>query len=363
MSKNVDLGFFNGDFEPWDCEKDFEDFELESRYFPSKVGGKPAWLDLALLPKPITLQCRICGSPTKFLLQVYSPDDKVITAFHRTIFVFICVNKTCWSASGCSSRPVVVLRSQLARENRFYPAQPPQESPGWRTDITAQNYGALCPVCGCRGDKVCGRCKSVAYCSQLHQKADWKKGHKLECKEGCVYAGPHTTDVFREGLIEIEEEPDKDPPPYIPGSVDYSSLVDMEQGMECEDTKGVAEEDWEEVEKGQTIDKASEKFNKRIRRAPYQIIRHDRDGVPLLVTFSSQETSPPRCGRCSAQRSFEFQIMPQMLNLLGLGTDVEGGVDWGSIYIYTCSRSCEIEGYVEEEAHVLHFDSTNLPMQ
>ena len=37
MAKNVDLGFFNGDFEPWDLEKEYEEYEVESRYFPSKV--------------------------------------------------------------------------------------------------------------------------------------------------------------------------------------------------------------------------------------------------------------------------------------------------------------------------------------
>ena len=35
--RGVDLGFFNGDVPAWDLEKDFEDFELQSRFFPSKV--------------------------------------------------------------------------------------------------------------------------------------------------------------------------------------------------------------------------------------------------------------------------------------------------------------------------------------
>ena len=30
--------------------------------------------------------------------------------------------------------------------------------------------------------------------------------------------------------------------------------------------------------------------------------------------------------------------MPQLLSVLGLGSEVEGGVDWGSIYVYTCDR-------------------------
>ena len=40
MPKEVDLGFFNGDFKPWGLEKDYDDFEVESRYFPSKVLSK-----------------------------------------------------------------------------------------------------------------------------------------------------------------------------------------------------------------------------------------------------------------------------------------------------------------------------------
>lgn len=41
----------------------------------------------------------------------------------------------------------------------------------------------LCQVCGCRGPLSCGNCKSVHYCSALHQKIDWTLGeHKQNCK-------------------------------------------------------------------------------------------------------------------------------------------------------------------------------------
>jgi hypothetical protein len=48
--KSVDLGYFNGDYPAWDLEADYEAWELSSRHFPSKVGGRPAWLDLSNLP-------------------------------------------------------------------------------------------------------------------------------------------------------------------------------------------------------------------------------------------------------------------------------------------------------------------------
>lgn len=38
--------------------------------FPSKVGGRPAWLSQRNLPSPPELECEICRLPMAFLLQV-----------------------------------------------------------------------------------------------------------------------------------------------------------------------------------------------------------------------------------------------------------------------------------------------------
>lgn len=57
--------------------------------FPSKVGGRPAWLDPLDLPKREQLTCRISGRPLDFLLQVYAPVDGNSGAFHRTVFLFV----------------------------------------------------------------------------------------------------------------------------------------------------------------------------------------------------------------------------------------------------------------------------------
>ena len=48
--------------------------------------------------------------------------------------------------------------------------------------------------------------KSRLACKNVWRKIIWK-----ECAAGAVYGGPHATAVFNEGLIEIEEEPDKQP--------------------------------------------------------------------------------------------------------------------------------------------------------
>ena len=60
MESSVDLGFL----EP--CEE----WLLANKFFRSKVGGKPAWLELENLPAVKDLLCGECGEPCVFLCQV-----------------------------------------------------------------------------------------------------------------------------------------------------------------------------------------------------------------------------------------------------------------------------------------------------
>ncbi|XP_073527584.1 programmed cell death protein 2 isoform X4 [Phyllobates terribilis] len=78
----MELGFVQ-ECEPW---------RLLSPQFPSKVGGRPAWLGEVGLPGLERLQCGVCMKPLAFLLQVYAP---CTGSFHRTIFLFICRDPTC----------------------------------------------------------------------------------------------------------------------------------------------------------------------------------------------------------------------------------------------------------------------------
>ena len=158
---------------------------LTSPFFPSKIGGKPAWLALTGLPSAIL--CKNCEKPLIFLLQVYVPsEDEKSSSYHRTVFVFCCKNGACYK-SNCN-KSFVALRSQLTRENEFYH---PDSSFQQRDKVlqefkdrgvkAASNWTKLCKVCGCRGDKLCAKCHKVHYCCKEHQAVDWKAGHKVSC--------------------------------------------------------------------------------------------------------------------------------------------------------------------------------------
>jgi len=341
----VDLGFMERDFDPW---------ETQSRHFPSKIGGKPAWLDLAKVPHPKELQCPHCALPLTFLLQVYSPDNNSDSAFHRTIFVFQCVSSPCWDQG--KEPPVLVLRCQLCRSNPFYPWEAPEERDEWREDIKAEVHGKLCAVCGCRADKSCAQCKKADYCSEKHQRADWKAGHKSTCKGGRSSALPPKSPLLLpEGLIESEPESKKG------GEDDTGQNIDQYRDVMEGGGVTASPQELEEVEAGQEEDTACEKFRLRVARASDQVIRYERGGTPLSCTSSPALGAPPPCHLCKAPRIFELQVMPQLLFELKLGLDADSCLDWGSIYISSCSASCEAEGYTKEFVQLRQFSRMNLP--
>merc|ERR1719320_1932104 len=285
------------------------------------------------------MQCLNCSLPLSFLLQVYSPDNNSDTAFHRSLFVFICTTSSCWEQG--KEPPVVVLRSQLGRSNQYYPWDPPEERDGWREDIKAEAYGELCAVCGCRADKSCAHCKA---------------GHKLNCKSGGNAELPGVSSLLLpEGLIESEPEPKNNLTDDIGQNVDQYRDV-IEGGGDTATSKEL-----EEAEAGQEEDVACEKFRLRVARAGDQVIRYERGGSPLLCTSSPALGLPPPCELCGALRIFEFQVMPQLLFELKLGLDADSCLDWGSIYIYSCSSSCDVEGYVKEYFQLRQFSRINLP--
>lgn len=88
-------------------------------------------------------------------------------------------------------------------------------------------------------------------------------------------------------------------------------------------------------------DKAFEKFKKRVAYHPDQVLRYDREGVPLWVSGEKamEPSQVPDCEYCKGKRVFEFQVMPQLLNHVG-DDSIIGDLDWGTLAVYTCQKSC-----------------------
>lgn len=321
----VDLGFAEK-CEPW---------EVESRLFPSKLGGKPAWLDLQNLPTPEDLQCSNCKQQMLFLCQIYAPYEDDDNNFHRTIFVFVCKKPDCCRQN--SAENFVVFRSTLRRENAFYSADDPKEEPDPMFSLS--KWVTLCTLCGCYGEKRCSKCKSAVYCCREHQVLDWKEQHKNSCPEMSI--GRNSKILFPEFVVVLDTELKQEK------NVSEEKEMQTYRKLEAEGKTGILKDvsDKElEAHSCVKVDKAFSIFKKCIEAEPEQIIRYDRGGWPLLIANNPRPENVPACEYCGSDRQFEFEIMPQMLSVLK-----ETDLDWGVLLVYTCKNSCaDSVGYKRE---------------
>lgn len=126
---NVDVGLIEDDPEELNPEdRKLAAMRLRSPFFPSKVGGKPAWLDFSQV-STVSLTCESCKSQMAFLLQIYAPVsgkdqplESPLDCFHRVLYVFVC------NSNQCTVKSAKIIRSQMRRQNEFYSYEaPPQE--------------------------------------------------------------------------------------------------------------------------------------------------------------------------------------------------------------------------------------------
>lgn len=83
------------------------------------------------------------------------------------------------------------------------------------------------------------------------------------------------------------------------------------------------------------------RFMKRISVCPEQILRYSRGGNPLFI--SKPPANMPQvistCASCGGPRTFELQLMPALVNLLR-AEDSETQLEFGTVLVYTCLKSC-----------------------
>ena len=71
------------------------DLNDQTDYTTSKIGGLPNWI--VDIPAVSELACSICQSPTQLLCQIYAPLEN--SPFHRTLYIFACIQPPCWNDS------------------------------------------------------------------------------------------------------------------------------------------------------------------------------------------------------------------------------------------------------------------------
>lgn len=313
-----------------------DSWKLESRFFPCKVGGKPAWLDLKNLSVNLTCQC--CGKPCVFLCQIYAPVSG--HSDHRMVYIFICRDPQCCKTN--ENGNFRAYRCQLPQVNEYYPIEDPVDSPDWHPEITVNKYTKTCTVCGAFGPHRCGKCGAVNYCSKEHQVIDWKSGHNSICSTDNPKAY-NCNILFPESEILIEPEimEDDEPQKSVEKSdeeklQEYERLLAEGKGGTLQD---VPADVIEKLALGKE-DKYFKIFKRRLEICPDQILRYERGGKPLWISNpDAVDNNVPPCENCGAARQFEFQILSTLLVHLDVDS-LDKSIDWGTLIIFTCANNC-----------------------
>ncbi|KAF8116537.1 hypothetical protein N665_0017s0090 [Sinapis alba] len=365
----VILGFVESPKFPWSSLR---------QLFPNLAGGVPAWLDPVNLPSGKSILCDLCEEPLQFVLQLYAPLTDKESAFHRTLFLFMCPSMSCllrdqheqWKrAPEKPMRSVKVFRCQLPRVNQFYSSEAPKHD---GTDKPLGHGAPLCTWCGTwKGDKVCGGCKTSRYCSPKHQSLHWHRAHKPECQQlravletsDSVDNGVSLTQVqkaaskslWKEFVLINEDESEYDTEMSENDEVAQPMVVSK---REVDDQMKSVMKDFEgDADKNSWVN-----FQQRVDKAPEQVVRYCRssEAKPLWPMASGRvsKSEVPNCKSCGGPRCFEFQVMPQLLFFFG-GSNERESLDWATIVVYTCENSCESSlSYNEEFVWVQVYSQT-----
>ncbi|KAF7728156.1 Programmed cell death protein 2 [Apophysomyces ossiformis] len=352
---------------------------LTADTFPSKSGGKPAWLNPEHVLNVERATCGNCDQPMCLLLQLYTPEDHPEEAFHRTVYVFCCRDGGCLKQDWRKS--FKVYRSQLPRENPYWPPtseedddnEEEEEKNGKEITFSAKEFEPpmLCVICGMAGTKKCGRCQATHYCSRQHQLVDWNMcRHKEFCNKTLTSKEKDTVQRLRQLRVFDEKEIVNEPEGKgEDGKEEEEQRKFFEENKENDGARS-AKANFDESsalvpagdetygDSAVDVDETFLKFQLRIQLYPEQVIRYDRveydmpDREPLWVQKNFKPSAIPDCDRCGRPRTFEFQILSTLLNFLGVSHIATDSLDWGSLYVYTCKYNCPIGNDVFAEEYI-----------
>ena len=322
------------------------------------------------------------GTPLCFVTQLYCPADDVgESAFHRSLYVFACP-KCCSSNSSlidstknasddnsaesktCNlSECIKVLRCQLPKKNDFYPIKGDTSDSKWikhTSSYWAQQSNDqlnLCAVCGQRSKGKCPK-QDKWFCCPDHQK-EYLRATKKATNANHISL-KHLPSVCYDSELVVEEEPqpsqsvtnNKDLQQKAKSSLFQSAeITDADATLEQSDLNALTGNSALATAATGVTDPTSLAFYARMAMGGEendvrdQCLRYSRwpemqgldgeeqedDGEnegplwlssdnrpPTQLEQMDKPTFPPSCQYCGAPRSFEFQILPQMLHYLFL---------------------------------------------
>lgn len=373
-------------------------------HFPSKVGGEPVWLLPNRLPSAEAMRCGCCGRSLRFLMQLYCPRPEVEHAYHRSVMLFCCGGACLQRAGGWRA-----LRANLPQSTPHYvenddgsftthgferllSTSSPSEG-GAKMTAAAANAGGGAAT-GAAGAPAVPPPALPELLVSVWLEGDWEsqvayddeemraEAHRLlaayEASEGpeWMHAQGDCSGDYTPRASSVASSSRSVAKSGVTPGVKSACGADGSGGGGGGGASSAAatddEDDGDDEDDEMEAENSFFAFQRRTSANPEQALRYSRDpkGAPLWAGPQGQPPpgAPPPCERCGAARTFEFQLMPQLLcaiesampestaavpavppggamggsNPAGAAAVLgdENDIDFGVVAVYTCSASC-----------------------
>ncbi|KAF9103663.1 hypothetical protein BGX29_003080 [Mortierella sp. GBA35] len=409
--------------------------------YVTKIGGVPLWLSEDL-PAPSKYGvCEACGKNMYLLLQAYVPLET--SPYDRVVYVWACNQRLCMRKKG-SFRVVRALKLNQEYAQRLEKKAKPVAAPvapaplaspfgaapgafdmgnalfggagaGFNNPFASSSSttNPFAPPPGFGAPAAVPAAAPISFASVTSSNIPAKEDESSE-DEADVAAEestpwPENPPAFSPHYLYIAEEVLEDSKAINDDIAQkYSHFLALEEANQDDDEDEKAGpgganwsgEAYEKASLPKGVDKAFKKFTKRVQAWPDQCVRYHFPGLPLLFSFSdptarlllpsnatqhSKHNAPsahriPRCPACKGPRGFEFQLMPNLLSLLGVtskkylseeemkalkerkGAQVfDIGMEWGTILVYSCVDDCFGKSAVKKVAEDGSEESVKVP--
>ena len=354
------------------------------------------------LPSAEALKCSHCGNPLLFLLQLYAPLDAgagaPASAYHRMLYLWACAAPTCTNRPAAALPSVLALRSQAAKGFAAIAARgcalcglPPR---GRCPKCRAAEY------CGTAHQAAHWRAGHKEGCALSATVAALAAGAALPEFELVVEHEPSAAERAAREAARMSPSVAKAvaaasvaalataaPPSLAAGAGGAGAAVGLPEDLSISDLTQAKLAAW--TGSHLVLDPFMQAFERRVAAEPSQVVRYCRwpasppaapsapaaaadvsghveqdaadaedaaeeeaeaaagAGGPLWMTAANRPVaagSIPPCAHCGAARAFEFQVLPQLIALLAGAPDANDAarsLDFGTLAVYTCTRSCE----------------------
>lgn len=338
--------------------------------------------------------CFLCGAPRRLVLQIYAPLDN--SAFHRTLYIFACLNAPCNTASAAwLCIRVQMLEKLTEKETKVRHVEKIEWCTGaddWGEDSevvqNSNEENGNVTICGSRvsdeedesnslgSDPLPGfnqlgiddkNANAPGACAVERQSSPNKPSAEIEGGEAEVImldsppipqkdiysllnpskAQVGNDVVLQSFFISVDEERCAEvatEEEHIRElMLDYESRDEVGRRT-SPDEPGAAGgcDDTETYERGIPLhgDVIFHSFVQRIQQNPGQILRYSRDASPLLIAPLRESDKSAKCQNCGGETICELQILPTIISKLRLDNGEPATFDFGTVLISTCAKSC-----------------------